>query len=118
MNPKEDVCQINIINEKKVEAVGKEMLEDDVYSDLSETFSALGNITRVKILHILSRDELCVCDISAILAMSISAVSHQLRILRNMKIVKFRKDGKIVYYSLDDGHIVQLLKIAREHIME
>ena len=118
MNSKEDVCQISMINEKKVKAVKKELLEPEIYSNLSETFNALGSNTRVKILHILSKEELCVCDISAILDMSISAISHQLRVLRNIKLVKYRKEGKVVYYSLDDDHIVKLLEMALEHVRE
>jgi DNA-binding transcriptional ArsR family regulator len=118
MNAKKDVCQSKIINEKKVDAVRGQMLDDDVFSNLSETFKTLGDNTRVRILHALSKEELCVCDISAILDMSVSAVSHQLRVLRNMKLVKYRKDGKIVHYSLDDDHMVQLLKMAQEHVTE
>lgn len=118
MNKNKDVCQIKTINKNKVSKVKKQMLDENVFNSLSDTFKTLGDKTRVKILHALSREELCVCDISAILNMSISAVSHQLRILRNMKLVKYRKNGKIVYYSLDDEHIVQLLKMAYEHVIE
>ena len=118
MNSKEDICQTSVINEKKVKAVKKQLLDQEIYSNLSETFNALGSNTRVKILHILSKEELCVCDISAILDMSISAISHQLRVLRNLKLVKYRKEGKVVYYSLDDEHIVKLLKMALEHVTE
>jgi len=69
-------------------------------------------------LHALSKSELCVCDISAVLDMTVSAVSHQLRVLRNMRLVKFRKAGKMVYYSLDDEHIVRLFKVAYDHVNE
>jgi len=78
----------------------------------------LGDKTRIKILYALSKSELCVCDISAVLDMSMSAVSHQLRVLRNMKLVKYRKKGKEVYYSLDDEHIIQLIGISYRHVME
>jgi len=118
MNNKKYVCQVNIINEKKVRAVRRKMLNDAVFINLSEIFKTLGDKTRVKILYALSKKELCVCDISAVLDMSISAVSHQLRVLRNMKLVKYRKDGKMVYYSLDDEHVLHLLKMAYEHVME
>jgi ArsR family transcriptional regulator len=118
MNNKEDVCEIKTIDEKKVNTVKRQMLEEDIFTNLSDAFKTLGDKTRVKILHALSKEELCVCDISAILDMSLSAVSHQLRVLRNMKLVKYRKDGKTVYYSLDDAHIVQLLKMAYEHVTE
>ncbi len=118
MNDKEDICQIRAINEKKVANVRKQMLDERIFISLSDTFKTLGDKTRVKILHALSKEELCVCDISAILDMSISAVSHQLRVLRNMKLVKYRKDGKSVYYSLDDLHVVQFIKMAYEHVTE
>ena len=118
MDEKEDVCQIRIINEKKVNIVKNQMLEDDIFGNLSDTFKTLGDNTRVKILFALSKEELCVCDISAVLDMSISAVSHQLRVLRNMNLVKHKKEGKIVYYSLNDDHIVKLLKMAKEHVTE
>lgn len=113
-----DVCQSTVINQKKVTKIKKQMLDENAILKLSETFSALSEPTRVKILHALSSSELCVCDISAILDMSISAVSHQLRVLRNMRLVKFRKAGKMVYYSLDDDHILKLFKIAHEHVNE
>ncbi len=115
---KDYVCQIRSINEDKVSKVKQQMLEDSIFTSLSETFKTLGDKTRVKILYALSKQELCVCDISAVLEMSISAISHQLRILRSMKLVKYRKEGKVVYYSLDDDHIEQLLKRAYEHVTE
>lgn len=118
MSTPNDVCQSTVINETKVKKIKKQMLQEDTILKLSETFGALSEPTRVKILHALSNSELCVCDISAILDMSISAVSHQLRVLRNMRLVKFRKDGKMVYYSLDDKHIGKLFKIAHEHVSE
>jgi len=118
MRDREDICQIKAINESKVSAVKNKMPDDDILTGLSDTFKTLGDKTRVKILHALSRGELCVCDISAVLDMSISAVSHQLRVLRNMNLVKYRKDGKVVYYSLDDDHIEQLLKMAYDHLTE
>lgn len=114
----EDVCQVRIINEDKVSSVKDQMLENNIFDNLSDTFKTLGDNTRVRILFALSKEELCVCDISAVLDMSISAVSHQLRVLRNMNLVKHKKEGKIVYYSLNDDHIVKLLKMAYEHVME
>jgi DNA-binding transcriptional ArsR family regulator len=116
--PMEDVCQVRIINENKVSSVKDQMLEDNIFGNLSDTFKTLGDNTRVRILFALSKEELCVCDISAVLDMSISAVSHQLRVLRNMNLVKHKKEGKIVYYSLNDDHIVKLLKMAQEHVTE
>ena len=118
MSEPNDVCQANIIHHNKVDKIKQKMLNEETIHQLAETFNALSEPTRVKILHALSGSELCVCDISAILDMSISAVSHQLRVLRNMRLVKFRKDGKMVYYSLDDDHIGKLFAIANEHVTE
>ena len=118
MNDKDDICQIKVINEKKVNTVKNQMLDDSVFLNISHIFKILGDKTRVKILHALSKEELCVCDISVVLNMTLSAVSHQLRILRDTKLVKYRKEGKIVFYSLDDDHVVQLLKMAAEHVKE
>jgi ArsR family transcriptional regulator len=118
MSGEEDVCQIRVINKEKVHAVKGEMLEEKVFIELSETFKALGDKTRLKILHALSKEELCVCDLSTVFGMTMSAISHQLRILRNMRLVKYRKEGRIVYYSLDDDHIVHLLQLAYAHLKE
>lgn len=114
----EGVCRVRCINEKKVVLARKQMPDDGSLFYLSDMFKTLGDRTRVRILYALSKEELCVCDISAVLDMSVSAVSHQLRLLRNKKLVKYRRDGKIVYYSLHDDHAVRLLKIAHEHATE
>ncbi len=113
-----DICEIKSLNKIRVRMVKKAMLSDkDVYS-LSETFSVLADPTRTKIIYALLKEELCVCDIASILGISISAVSHQLRILRNMRLVKFRKDAKRVYYSLDDRHINRLFNEGLKHVRE
>lgn len=101
----DDLCQIFHVDEEKV-------------LTLSEIFKALGDPTRVRILHVLKEDELCVCHIASLLGMTVSAISHQLRVLRNLKIVKYRKSGKMVYYSLDDDHVKGLLRMGLEHIEE
>ncbi len=93
-----------------------EMLLDDDVKQIANTFKILGDPTRIKILHALSKRELCVCDISAVVAMGQSAVSHQLRLLRGARLVKYRKEGKIAWYSLDDEHIALLLTQGIEHI--
>jgi DNA-binding transcriptional ArsR family regulator len=85
---------------------------------LAETFKALGDTTRIKILYALSIEELCVCDLTSLLSASQSAVSHQLRILRNMRLVKYRKQGRSVYYSLDDNHIKTLFAEGLKHVEE
>ena len=118
MPKNDDVCQVSVINEKKVKAVKNKMLNETEFSNLSEIFKALGDPTRMKILYALTKNELCVCDIASVLDMTMSAVSHQLRILRNLKIVKHRKEGKIVNYSLADEHILQLIKMGYEHTTE
>jgi ArsR family transcriptional regulator len=107
---------VDVEHEKKVKAVQKTMKSDTVFENLSETFKALGDLTRVKILYALAQEELCVYCVAKILNMSESAISHQLRILRTMKIVKHRREGKLVYYSLDDDHIRHLLKQSLEHV--
>ena len=114
----EGLCEISCIDENKVTAVRKRFLPDHVLLGLADTFRVLGDGTRAKIIHALSLEELCVCDIACLLSTTKSAVSHQLRVLRNMRLVRFRKAGKIVYYSLDDNHIVNLFNEALNHVLE
>ena len=114
----DDICQVHSIHPEKVEKVRKRLKDDSSLQDLSGLFKMLGDHTRIRILHTLSIDELCVCDLAAILNMSQSAISHQLRILRTGKIIKYRKEGKNVFYSLEDGHISTLLSQGMEHIVE
>jgi DNA-binding transcriptional ArsR family regulator len=85
---------------------------------LAETFRALGDPTRVRILDALSRDELCVCDLAALLGLGASTVSHQLRLLRHLRLVRARRDGRLVYYALDDHHIVALFHQGLRHVDE
>jgi DNA-binding transcriptional ArsR family regulator len=113
-----EVCDHTIIDKKAVEAIKKMMMARDTTERLSETFKALGDPTRLRIVYALSKKKLCVCDLSASLDMSQSAVSHQLRILRNLKLVKFEKKGKSVYYSLDDDHILSMFEKCLEHVNE
>jgi DNA-binding transcriptional ArsR family regulator len=87
-----------------------------ILSELANTFKVLGDPTRVRILYALSIEELCVCDIAALIEASQSAISHQLRLLRSAKLVKFRKEGKMAYYSLDDDHIRNLFKEGIQHV--
>lgn len=94
------------------------LLADAAASGLAEIFSLLGDRTRVRILHALTLGELCVCDISAVLNVSSSAISHQLRLLRTAKLVKARKEGKNVFYSLDDGHVHSLIAQGLEHVLD
>jgi DNA-binding transcriptional ArsR family regulator len=114
----EDTCEILFVDEKKVQAAKDAMKPETVFTALAETFKTLSDPTRVKILYALSLNELCVCDLANLLGKTSSAVSHQLRLLRNQKLVKFRKDGKIAYYSLDDEHIHHLLREGLKHTEE
>ncbi|HEX9652568.1 MAG TPA: metalloregulator ArsR/SmtB family transcription factor [bacterium] len=111
-------CEILFIDEKKVKAVRKKLLANGQLYDLTETFKLLGDPTRLKILLALNEAEMCGCDLSALLGVTRSAISHQLRRLRNLRLVKFRREGKIAYYSLDDSHISELIEAAMEHIRE
>lgn len=112
----ENTCEILRIDEKTVKKMKNNMLDITEIQKLSAIYKALGEPTRLKILHCLKQEEMCVCDISAILDMSQSAVSHQLRVLRNLRLVKYRKEGKMVYYSLDDEHIFRILDEGLSHI--
>lgn len=114
--PEQVTCRVNLINESKVIAAKNAMPSDVVLGRLAETFKVLGDPTRVRILLALSLDELCVCDIASLLGTTKSAVSHQLRLLRSLRAVKYRKDGRIVYYSLDDSHMGNLLHEGLNHI--
>ncbi|SRR6056297_1040330 len=113
-----DVCEVFDPNKDIVSLLEEKKLSDDVVYELSETFKVLGDPTRIKILHALNEKELCVCDLSELLDMSSSAISHQLRVLRNNKLVKHRKEGRSVYYSLDDEHVMCLFGQGLSHVLE
>ncbi len=111
-------CDCNVIHEDVVKAVKSKMPADEDLYDLAELFKVFGDTTRVKILCALHQAEMCVCDISVLLNMTKSAVSHQLRVLKNARLVKFRKEGKIVYYSLDDVHVQGIFEMGMTHVAE
>ena len=113
-----DLCKCTVIHSEVLERVKKNFLKEDEAYNLSEFFKVFGDNTRIKIIYALSMEEMCVCDISALLNMSQSAISHQLKVLRQAKLVKLRRDGKVVYYSLDDDHIDDIIKKALSHINE
>ena len=113
-----DSCEIQFVDESKVKSVQKAMKSAETISLLAETFKILGDPTRIKIAFALSKEELCVCDIANLLGVSQSAVSHSLRTLRQMKLVRFRREGKIAYYTLDDEHITNLLDEGFRHVEE
>lgn len=110
-----DVCEAEFVDEARVKAVRARMPEAGIIGELSNIFKVLGDPTRLRIVSALGVDELCVCDLANLLGSSISAVSHQLRILRNLKLVKHRKEGKMVYYSLDDECVSTLLAEGLRH---
>ncbi len=112
------VCSVEVVDQQKVTHVNQVLPEKMVTRQMAEFFKSLSDPTRLRIVQALLEEELCVCDISAIVDISISAISHQLRLLRSMHIVKFRKQGKMVYYSLEDEHISRMLEIALEHLNE
>lgn len=114
----EEFCECTVIHEDVVKKVKKTMPEDGLIYDIAELFKVFADSTRMKIIYALMENELCVCDIANIVQTTQSAISHQLRILKQSKLVKFRKEGKVVYYSLDDDHIAQIVKKGREHIEE
>lgn len=114
----EEICEINIIHEDKVKNAKKTIPKDEMIYDLAEFFKVFADSTRMKIIYALMEGELCVCDIAVLVGTTQSAISHQLRILKQAKLVKYKKDGKAVYYSLDDDHICEIVKKGREHIEE
>jgi DNA-binding transcriptional ArsR family regulator len=114
----QDRCEINCIHNEAVKAVRKTLFGEDIAASLAELFKALGDPTRVKILFSLMTRELCVCDLTAVIGVSESAVSHQLKVLRTLRLVKFRREGKILYYSLADDHIEKLFAQGLEHVTE
>jgi DNA-binding transcriptional ArsR family regulator len=115
---KDDVCDLVQIDLTRVRKIRAALVQPDAVQGLADTFSALGDPTRVRILDALSHGELCVCDLAAVLAVSQSAVSHQLRLLRGMRLVKPRRDGRVVFYSLDDQHIIAIFKQTLQHVEE
>ena len=117
MSRNEFICDCNAIHQEVVESTKKQMLNDeDLFNNLAEFFKILGDTTRVKILSALDKNEMCVCDIANVLGMSKSSISHQLGTLRRMNIVKCRKQGKEVYYTIDDDHVQKLFELGIEHI--
>ncbi|MDD4730206.1 MAG: metalloregulator ArsR/SmtB family transcription factor [Dysgonamonadaceae bacterium] len=109
-------CEVVCIHPDKVARIKGNSLNTEEILELAEIFKALGDGTRIKLLHALAQEEMCVCDLAEVVAMSQSLVSHQLRVLRNLRLVKYRREGKMVYYSLDDEHIVALFTQGLEHI--
>lgn len=118
MSPKQpaDRCAETAIDADKVRAAHQVLLNNRLAAHVADTFKALADPTRVRIVSILAQTELCVCDLAATLGMTQSAISHQLQLMRHMRLVKSRKAGRMVYYSLDDEHVRDLFQRVLEHI--
>ena len=114
----EEGCKIRVVHLERVTQARKEILADQELDRLARTYKVLGDPTRLKILMALMSGEMCVCDLSAFLGLSESAVSHQLRRLKDLSLVKHRRDGQILYYALDDDHVSVLLDVGLEHVRE
>jgi DNA-binding transcriptional ArsR family regulator len=113
-----DRCDCDAIHEEVIAEVRKQMPDDNTLIDLADLFKVFSDSTRVKILCALQHSEMCVCDIAVLLGMTKSAVSHQLRQLRQTRLVRNRKDGKVVYYSLDDEHVGNVFAQGLSHVRE
>lgn len=116
MSRNEFTCDCNVIHQDAVDKVFTKMPIENTFNRLADLFKLIGDTTRCRILFALDQDEMCVCDLANVLNMTKSSISHQLATLRRSGVVKCRKEGKEVYYTLDDDHIVQLFEIGLEHI--
>lgn len=114
---KEDICDCNIIHKEIVDSTKNKMLNDLMFNKIGNFFKIIGDDTRLKILYALDNNEMCVCDIANLLNMTKSSISHQLRLLKDNGLVKARKDGKEVYYMLDDEHVSSVVEIASIHVI-
>ena len=113
-----ECCDVTCVHNQIIEAVKEKMPAEELLNELADFYKEVGDATRIKILCVLLRSEMCVCDLAEMLGMTQSAISHQLRVLKQMKLVKNRREGKTVYYSLADGHIQNIISQGMEHIME
>lgn len=111
-----DRCEINLFDPKKVAFAKKSMPPTDDIERMSLIFQCVAHPTRIKIIQALFTGELCVCDLAQVLGSSVSAVSHQLRTLRSLRLVKYRREGKMAYYSIDDEHVRALFALGLEHV--
>lgn len=120
MNSDETIecCELMYVHKDIVEKVREEMPDEEELYDLAELFKIFGDSTRIKILYLLFESEMCVCDIAQLLNMTQSAISHQLRALKQSKLVKYRREGKTVFYSLADGHVRTMIDQGMEHVKE
>lgn len=111
-------CDSIETHEEILDKVHETLPDEELLYDLAELFKVFGDSTRIKILYLLFESEMCVCDIAALLNMTISAISHQLRVLKQSQLVRFRREGKTVYYSLADDHVRSILAQGMEHVCE
>ena len=111
-------CDCNIIHKETLEEVKAKMPNDNLLLEMADFYKALSDSTRIKIIAALAHNELCVCDISSLLNMTKSAISHQLQNLREMNLIKGRKAGKEVFYSLADRHVEEVFEVSKEHVLE
>lgn len=118
INEQIECCDCNEIHEDLLKIVNDTMPEETELYDLAELFKVFGDSTRIRILFVLFEAEVCVCDLAKVLNMTQSAISHQLRILKQNKLVNSRREGKSVFYSLADGHVRTIIAQGREHIEE
>ena len=113
-----DLCDCRLIHRRAVEEARASALPPNETGSLARIFKALADETRLKILWALEKQEMCVCDLAAMLSLTESAVSHQLRLLRNLQLVRNRRNGVVLYYRLSDKHVSQLIKITLEHLRD
>ncbi|MDI9485391.1 MAG: metalloregulator ArsR/SmtB family transcription factor [Bacillota bacterium] len=118
MTEKSPCCDVTVIHEEVVEQIRESMPPEEELFNLAEFFKVFGDTTRIRILYALFQSEMCVCDIAHLLGMTQSAISHQLRVLKSAKLVRYRKEGRVVYYSLDDEHIKAIFDQGYQHIKE
>lgn len=117
-NNQNEICKSPIVHEQIINMVKQEMPEDEILYELADFFKVFGDTTRIKILCSLISSEMCVCDLSVLLNMNQSAISHQLRMLKQANLVKFRREGKVVYYSLKDEHVKSIFEQGFVHLHE
>lgn len=118
MNGSVPCCEKEFVHTNIIENINKNMPDIDILYDLADLYRVFGDSTRIRILYVLFESEVCVCDIAAALQMTVSAISHQLRILKSAGLVKYRKEGKVCYYSLADDHVKTIIRQGIEHVTE
>ena len=112
------MCDCDVIHTDTVDRVREKFLDEETYNRMADLYQSFSNPTRLKIMYALSQSEMCVCDIAVLLNLTKSAVSHQLKALRQLNLVKYRKQGKVVFYSLADKHVESIINTGLEHLNE